>query len=429
MNVSFTYKHLVFGVIPSVEAQLTAQVKKSKNVSKEPSGPQQYVIVDMHSVNRVETAAAKVIRTKARDTPGLTLVLCGFSEGSGTAADLIRSSLDLSFASAEGIFSSENENCIRVFGACETAVAWCKGDAIRRENGPLGKPSSAHGKQTHCPLTTYGTPYSHELDETTRQRFIELFSAHSSPRGGALFLDEDRPTTENPATALEGLEISAYKPQSSIIPRPSTDTTTARFVFILSGTILFPSLSSGSTTPATERRVRYNRDSLRAMVIGTFFRCVDFVMRRPKRDPAVPGGVSEAEGGRVETLSDSEATALEDPSDSDTGDAVASGERHANAGHTIYVLPQAHPEQPSPDSETEKNEADSSWVPVWSASSQINMWPEECAEALVLEEPRDSCWLIDVRVPCSEVPSTWSTIEQLRRQAIRRASLEMRVEL
>ena len=148
---------LVFGVIPSVEAQLTAQVK-SKDVSKDKNTPQQYVVVDMHSVNRVETAAAKVIRTKARDTPGLTLVLCGFSEGSGTAADLVRSGLDLSFASAEGVFSSENEGCIRAFRVCETALAWCKGDIARRENGLLGEPTSTHGKRKHRLFSTGGDP-------------------------------------------------------------------------------------------------------------------------------------------------------------------------------------------------------------------------------------------------------------------------------
>lgn len=134
----------VFGVIPSVEARLTAQEKpKDAGDSKH-----QYVIVDMHSVNRVETAAAKVIRTKARDTPGLTVVLCGFSEGSGAAADLIRSGLELSFATFDGIVSSENERCIRVFSGCETAVEWCKSDIVSRENGPLNDLVFARGKRS-----------------------------------------------------------------------------------------------------------------------------------------------------------------------------------------------------------------------------------------------------------------------------------------
>lgn len=135
----------VFGVIPSVEAQLAAQVK-SKDISKDADAKQQYIIIDMHSVNRVETAAAKVIRTKAKDTPGLTLVLCGFTEGSGTAADLVRSGLELSFALADGVFSSNQENCIRVFSGCDTALVWCKDDVARRENGPLTEPPLDQGR-------------------------------------------------------------------------------------------------------------------------------------------------------------------------------------------------------------------------------------------------------------------------------------------
>lgn len=219
-----------------------------------------------------------------------------------------------------------------------------------------------------------------------------------------------------------------YRPQSSIIPRPPRDATTARFIFILSGTVLFPSLSPGRAASAAARRVRYNRDSLRAMITGTFRRCVQFVMRRPSRDAAILEGAPEIDARTPQDQSDSEATALEDPSDSDAGDAVASSKRHANAGHTIYVLAQPSSEEPSPDSDREKKAADSSWAPIWSGRSQVNMWPEECAEAVVLDDPSDSCCLVDVRVPCFEIPSTWSSIEQLRKQAIRRALLEMRAQ-
>lgn len=141
----FSNQLSVFGVIPSVEAQLTAQVK-SKDVSQETNVHQQYIIVDMHSVNRLETAAARIIRTKSRDEPGLTLVLCGFSEASGTAADLTRSGLDLSFASADGALSSTNEECIHVFDEFATALMWCKSDIARREDSPLSETAFAKGK-------------------------------------------------------------------------------------------------------------------------------------------------------------------------------------------------------------------------------------------------------------------------------------------
>ena len=119
-----------------MEAQLTAQVKtkgSKKGTGESADDQHQYVIVDMQTVHRVETAAAKVIRTKARDEPGITLLLCGFSEGSGTAADLVRSGLELRYGPSGDFGASQKETYIRVFENCASAATWCKKDLARRE--------------------------------------------------------------------------------------------------------------------------------------------------------------------------------------------------------------------------------------------------------------------------------------------------------
>lgn len=133
-------------MIPSVEAQLTAQVK-IKGAKKETGTHQHhYIIVDMHTVHRVETSAAKVIRTKARDEAGLTLVLCGFSRGSGTAADLIRSNLDLRFETANGAVASGKETFVRVFPDCASALNWSRYSLARREDSSLIETAPTQGK-------------------------------------------------------------------------------------------------------------------------------------------------------------------------------------------------------------------------------------------------------------------------------------------
>lgn len=132
-----------------MEAQLTAQVKTkgSKKRVEESAGDQhQYVIVDMQTVHRVETAAAKVIRTKARDEPEITLLLCGFSEGSGTAADLVRSGLELRYGPSVDVGASQKETYIRVFEDSASAATWCKKDLARRETSRASGPIRTSGE-------------------------------------------------------------------------------------------------------------------------------------------------------------------------------------------------------------------------------------------------------------------------------------------
>ncbi|KAH9985937.1 hypothetical protein F4779DRAFT_632465 [Xylariaceae sp. FL0662B] len=376
--------YVFFGVIPSVEARLNAQ-GKPKDAD---DGKHQYVIVDMHSVSRVETAAAKVIRTKARDTPGLTVVLCGVLEGSGAAADLTRSGLDLSFATSDGIFSSDNEHCIRVFNGCETAVEWCKGDVVWRENGLLNDTASAR--------------------ELARQKFLDLFSTEWSP---GQVMSQGQDAAEVTESVPEYLEVKLYEPQSTIIPRPSTSAGIARLFFVVSGTITFPSCSPGNVSVVGPRSVKYNRDSFRAAVIGAFRRGVDMLMRRWSRDVL-----------ELENVPDSGATDLQDQSEGSRSDALGSDKRQASAGDTIYVLPQAHL---GGVSGTKRTTVNTTCSPLWDATSHVNMWPVDCAEAVVLEAIRDSCWLVEVCVSCLQPPKTSSSIEQLRKQAIRRVTFKI----
>ncbi|CAJ2510304.1 Uu.00g050070.m01.CDS01 [Anthostomella pinea] len=294
--------YVFFGVIPSVEAQLIARVK-SKGASIDPGAPHEYVVVDLQSVNRVETAAARVIRTKARDTSGVTLVLCGLSEGSGTAADLVRSGLDLTFAPADGAFPSEKEGSIRAFDGCDSALGWCKADVARREIGTLSEPV---------------------VKGHARQRFLELFPPRSSSMSG-LSLDEHDDSIEAEAMepSINGFEVKLYKAESNTIPRPTTEAS-VHFTFVSSGSLDIPSCTTQTTTSAAAPRVRYNRASLRATVINVFRQSLDIVMRRPRSDEALQKPSSDNEGA-----SDSEATDVPTPN-----------KRQAYPGHTTYVPPQ-----------------------------------------------------------------------------------------
>lgn len=135
----------VFGVIPSVEAQLTANVW-AKDAKKVASSERRYTIVDMQAVHRVETAAARVLRTKSRVGSGLIMVLCGFSEASGTAGDLRRAGLELCFPSAASFLPLANELSIRVFSDSTTALRWCRGDLARQLAGEAHVPAPVKGK-------------------------------------------------------------------------------------------------------------------------------------------------------------------------------------------------------------------------------------------------------------------------------------------
>lgn len=248
-----------------------------------------------------------------------------------------------------------------------------------------------------------------------------MFSSASNLRRASTLDDGDIANAEATEINPDHLEVNVYRPQPNSFPRPTTDASTARFLFIMSGTIVFPASSPETVTSASPRRVRYNRDSLRATVIGTFRRGVDSVMRRSSKDAAP----------RMEDPSDSDATVLEALSDSDVNDALASDKRQANAGHTVYILPQTHSKQPSPvsETETEKTTSNTASAPIWDPSSSINVWPADCEEAATLESIRDACWLVEVGVPCSEIPTTWSSLEQLRKQAIHGVTLKMSVGL
>ncbi|KAI0192416.1 sulfate transporter family-domain-containing protein [Astrocystis sublimbata] len=382
--------YLFFGVIPSVEAQCDAQGKPNKSVQEE-EVKQQYVIVDMHSVNRVETAAAKSIRTKARDSPGLTLVLCGVSESSGTAADLIRSGVELDFNPSSGVMTvAEDGDGIRVFSALETAVLWCKNDIARRENGTLSQSTTS-------------------TRESQYQKFIELFASESSQKEATMpttSIETNSISTQTTTEPIsENLEWKICKPQSSVIPRPSVDSNAVHFTFVLSGTLAF---SHPTARCFAVFHIRYNRDSLRTLIIGIFRRGLEFAMRRCRSD--VTGG--------QEISSDSDADNIR----------ALDGTRTTFAGHTIYTLPPGHSECiTAPSSTTVRGDTMPS-TNNWDAASPVNVWPVDCSEAVVSGVGEESCVLVEVRVPCSAIPVSRPSVEELRYLAIDRVLLEIGAE-
>lgn len=220
-------------------------------------------------------------------------------------------------------------------------------------------------------------------------------------------LEQDSGEAEAIEVNPEGLEMNVYSPESNIILRPSADINTIKFIFVISGSIIFSSGVPKSVAETAAPRVRYNRDSLRAAVIGIFRHGLSFMTRRLHAD----------------------AVGQEAFSDSDASDFQATHQQQANAGHTIYVLPQACREnsssQISPSSVPGKATADSTCTVIGDAKSQVNMWPVDRSEAVVLADKNDPCWLVEVCVPCSEIPISQSSINQLRERAILQATSKM----
>ncbi|KAK0448347.1 sulfate transporter family-domain-containing protein [Desarmillaria tabescens] len=107
--------YVYFATIPSLESQLL-------DTRIQPA----FVIVDLSTVHRLETAAAQCFQRAVRDlAPRSTiLVLCGVQKGSGVHADFDRAGVDLTFDSEKG--GAASENGILSFRARGDALTWCE---------------------------------------------------------------------------------------------------------------------------------------------------------------------------------------------------------------------------------------------------------------------------------------------------------------
>ncbi|KAK0228186.1 hypothetical protein IW262DRAFT_585446 [Armillaria fumosa] len=85
-----------------------------------------FVIIDLSTVHRLETAAAQCFQRAVRDlAPRSTvLVLCGIQKGSGAHADFDRAGVDLIFDSEKGGVAPEKG--MLVFRTRGDTLTWCK---------------------------------------------------------------------------------------------------------------------------------------------------------------------------------------------------------------------------------------------------------------------------------------------------------------
>ncbi|KAK0240515.1 hypothetical protein EDD85DRAFT_999814 [Armillaria nabsnona] len=107
--------YVYFATIPSLESQLLDTKTQLP-----------FVIVDLSTVHRLETAAAQCFQRAVRDlAPRSTvLVLCGIQKGSGAHADFDRAGVDLTFNSEKG--GVVPEKGILSFSTRGDALSWCE---------------------------------------------------------------------------------------------------------------------------------------------------------------------------------------------------------------------------------------------------------------------------------------------------------------
>ncbi|KAJ5315913.1 hypothetical protein N7476_006220 [Penicillium atrosanguineum] len=321
--------YVFFGVIPSIESAIT----------NTPSGSstQQYIIVDMESAYRVETAAARLIKTKARDTFRTTLVACGFDKTSGVAADLKRSGVELSFMH-DGL--NEPEDSILAFDDCDVAWEWCKLDR-------------AHRAQTD------GISYElsqNKVKALAARQFLTLLGEAEHSESSHWDAVSSWPKSDT--------KVRVFAPKFRI-PRPVPGPNTIHLLCVVSGTLKFvcPEEKVIQELPVAHTRptpARYNRDSLLRTLTGT----VRYMTALAVQWTEERVGKGERRQGAI-----SSSSRAPDGSDTDMDNEFSDGKR-AVAGDVIYI--------PSPLSE--KTPLPSL---VESSASRFKRWHESCPEVVV----------------------------------------------
>ena len=338
--------------------------------------------MDMGAAHRVETAAARLIKTKARDTPGTTVLLCGFGKNSGTAADLNRSGIEL-------CFTPEISNCyssgaqILAFEDSDDAVAWCKADIAER------RAQASDGLFT-------GLDFTGSMRNASR-KFVEVFG-YTGSKSTSPLLD-----FFNPVGLTSKVKVSELK--SAVMPRPTPSPNTIHMICVVSGAAHFLDVKDRSfqgvtKVPKQPSPVRYNRESLLDMLVGTSRYVASLATQwhrsRAAKDQSIPSPSSTS------ISSDLKGEWI-------TGDNFEQGSR-VQAGDVIYV--QAQQISPTTDEYLVHETLTSEEQP---SKSMVKEWPDKSPILLVDPGP-DPCYIVEILLS-GDLPATSNDI--ICREAIR----------
>ncbi|PBK96451.1 hypothetical protein ARMGADRAFT_696861 [Armillaria gallica] len=134
--------YVYFATIPSLESQLLDTKTQLA-----------FIIVDLSTVHRLETAAAQCFQRAVRDlAPRSTvLVLCGIQKGSGAHADFDRAGVDLTFDYEKGGVAPERG--ILSFRTRGDALTWCERQSeVVLEKNVIGPMPHADVYRKFCKL-------------------------------------------------------------------------------------------------------------------------------------------------------------------------------------------------------------------------------------------------------------------------------------
>ncbi|KAK7733904.1 hypothetical protein SLS53_008054 [Cytospora paraplurivora] len=386
--------YVFFGAIPSMEEKLASKANPDKPTH-------QYIIVDMGLAHRVETAAARLIKTKARDTPGTTLVVCGLKESSGTAADLRRSGITLSYPANKMSQHTGSRAVVMAFRDPGAALEWCKYDI------------EYCSSETAQGLLPEKSPC--ERQGAIKEFFAVFGHGPTSPpvRSMEIGLAD---SIANLKDAVASLKL--FSPETTEVPRVSKgdDEQCAgliRVLCIISGGLTFPVEGSKGTTPL--RKPRYNRIALSDATLTTL-RWVP---------AAIMDGVYKV---TRKILRQSTETVMSAESDAKHQHAET---RRAGPGDIVYISPadEISSEQtssaPSLSEKTRATEKTRLGV-LWDSTSRVNAWPRDCAGAVA--DDSTPCWLVEISIRKSAITSPLSE-DRVCQEAVRLAQQQLREEL
>ncbi|CAN8098491.1 unnamed protein product [Discula destructiva] len=249
--------YFFFGIIASFNSEIDACNRVATGGSGTADlGLHQYIIIDLTSTYRVETAAAQLIKSKIRDAKETTLVLAGLSPSSGTAADIRRAGITLDFEtsrlSGAAFSKGSGDEDLKVFENCAMALAWCRNELERQASE----------------YTVTG-PAAVNDEEDSRRLFVAVFGSKLSQQ--PLLDTHDRSlalSQDNRPVKIRVLHPDSHSP----LLRPVLSRNARSMLCVVSGTLQLPAqnslcvLNCGSTTATTTPPARYNRASLRDAV-------------------------------------------------------------------------------------------------------------------------------------------------------------------
>ncbi|KAF9467786.1 sulfate transporter family-domain-containing protein [Collybia nuda] len=220
--------YVFFASIPSLEMRLL-----------DPKAHASFIIVDMTSVHRLETAAAQCFDRGVRDlTPRSTaIILCGVQKGSGVHADFERAGITL-------VFDPEfmEEKAILAFGTRDESVAWCQQKyeesvvvEIRETKGETLLVSNNDVYEKFCRL------FDFDIQTSVK---THTCSERTNPPADRL----PKPTVDVERIVSEGARFVCYTPQQ-LVTRQNHD----RIIFIVEGQANIVTTASALTRPSLSR--------------------------------------------------------------------------------------------------------------------------------------------------------------------------------